>query len=54
MDFIKDCLNRNMTLREVARKYNITLDEVMDKYHEERGKYTDADIEEVMMNVYYK
>lgn len=54
MEFITDCLNRKMTLREVANKWGITLDEVMDKYHEERSKYTDEQIEEVMANVYYK
>lgn len=54
MDFIKDCLNRKLTLREVANKWGITLDDVMDKYHEERSKYTDDEIEEVMRDVYYK
>lgn len=53
MDFIKDCLNRKLTLREVANKWGITLDDVMDKYHEERSKYTDDGIEEVMRDVYY-
>lgn len=53
MEFITDCLNRKMTLREVANKWGITLDEVMDKYHEERSKYTDEQIEEVMKDVYY-
>lgn len=53
MDFIKDCLNRKLTLREVAKKWGITLDDVMDKYHEERSKYTDDEIEEVMNEVYY-
>lgn len=53
MEFITDCLNRKMTLREVASKWGITLDEVMDKYHEERSKYTDEQIEEVMKDVYY-
>lgn len=53
MEFIKDCLNRKMTLHEVANKWGITLDDVMDKYHEERCKYTDDEIEEVMRDVYY-
>lgn len=53
MEFITDCLNRKMTLREVANKWGITLDEVMDKYHDERSKYTDEQIEEVMKDVYY-
>lgn len=53
MDFIKDCLNRKLTLRDVANKWGITLDDVMDKYHEERSKHTDDEIEGVMRDVYY-
>lgn len=53
MEFIKDCLDRQLTLREVANKWGITLDDVMDKYHEERSKYTDDEIEEAMRDVYY-
>ena len=53
MEFIKDCLSREMTLLEVANKWGITLDEVMDKYHEERAKFTDEQIEGVMRDVYY-
>ena len=54
MEFIKDCLSRKMSLRSVATKYNITLDEVMDRYHEERSKYSDAEIEAIMNEVYYQ
>lgn len=53
MEFIKDCLSRKMNLRDVAIKWSITLDEVMDKYHEERAKFTDEQIEEMMRDVYY-
>lgn len=53
MEFIKDCLNRKLTLREVASKWNITLDDIMDKYHEERAKFTDEEIEQFMNEVYY-
>ena len=52
--YIKDCLSRKMTLREVANKWGITLDEVMDKYHQERAKFTDEQIEVIMNEVYYK
>lgn len=54
MEFIKDCLSRKMTLREVANKWGITLDEVMDKYNQERAKFTDEQIEVIMNEVYYK
>lgn len=54
MEFIKDCLSRNMSLRAVATKWGITLNDVITKYHEEREKYTDAKIEEIINEVYYK
>lgn len=53
MEFVQDCLSRKMTLRQVANKWGITLDEVMDKYHEERSKLTDEQVEKVMQDVYY-
>lgn len=53
MEFIKDCLSRKMSLRDVATKHGITLDEVMEKYHQERVKYTDDEIAKVMNDVYY-
>lgn len=54
MEFVQDCLSRKMTLREVANKYGITLDDVMDKYHEERSKLTEEQIEGIMNEVYYE
>lgn len=53
MEFVKDCLSRKMSLREVSTKWSITLDEVMDKYHEERSKLTDEQVERIMNEVYY-
>lgn len=52
MEFVRDALSRKMTLRQVADKYGITLDEVMDKYHEERSKLTDEQVERIMNEVY--
>lgn len=54
MEFIKDCLSRKMSLKDVATKCGITLDEVMDKYHEERSKLTDEEVERIMNEVYYE
>ncbi len=54
MEFIKDCLSRNMSLRAVANKWGITINDVIQKYHEEREKYTDAEIEAIVNEVYYK
>ena len=53
MEFIKDCLSRKMSLRDVATKYGITLDDVLDRYCRERSKFTDAEIEAIMYEVYY-
>lgn len=54
MEFIKDCLSREMSLRNVATKWGITRDEIMDKYHQERAKLTDEQVERIMCDVYYK
>lgn len=54
MEFIKDCLSREMNLRNVTTKWGITPDEVMDKYYQERAKFTDEQIERIMNDVYYK
>lgn len=51
--YIEDCLSRKMTLREVANKYGITLDEVIDKYHQARTEFTDEQIEVIMNEIYY-
>lgn len=53
MEFVQDCLSRHMTLRQVADKYGITLDDVVDKYHEERSKLTEEQVERIMQDVYY-
>ncbi len=54
MEFVRDCLSRKMTLRQVANKWGITLDDVMDKYHEERSKLTGEQVERIMNEVYYE
>ena len=54
MEFVQDCLSRKMTLRQVADKYSITLYDVMDKYHEERSKLTEEQVERIMHEVYYE
>lgn len=54
MEFIKDLLRHDMKLKDVCTKYGVTTDDILERYHEERSKYTDDEIEEVMRNVYYK
>ena len=53
MEFIKDVLSRKMSLKQVCQKYNIAMDDILERYHEERAKYTDEEIAQVMNDVYY-
>lgn len=53
MEFIMDILSRSMSLKQVCQKYGIAMNDVLERYHQERAKFTDEEIEEVMQNVYY-
>lgn len=53
MEFITDILSRNMSLKQVCQKYGIGMDDILERYHQERAKFTDEEIDEVMQNVYY-
>lgn len=54
IEFIRDCLSRNMTMLQVATKWCIDVCEIIDHYNEERAKFTDEQIEVIMNEVYYK
>jgi hypothetical protein len=54
MNFIKDILSRDMSMKQVCKKYNVAMDDILERYHEERSKYTDDEIEEIMSEVYYE
>lgn len=54
MNFIKDCLSRRMNLNDVAVKWNIDIEDVLTKYLEEKAKYTQQQIDDIMNEVYYK
>lgn len=54
MNFIKDCLSSKTSLRDVATKYNMSVEDVFLKYREERCNYTDEQIEQIMQEVYYE
>lgn len=54
MEFIKDILSRKMSLKQVCQKYGIGMDDILERYHQERAKFTDEEIEEVMQHAYYK
>lgn len=51
--FCRDCLDRNLSLRDVATKYNIPLDKVFDEYESRRKMYNYCEIVNVMEEVYY-
>ena len=52
MDFIRDCLSRNMSLKDIEKKYGVT--DVLAEYQKRKGYYTQAQIDEVMKEVYYQ
>jgi len=54
MEFIKDVLSRKMSLKQVCKKYDITIDDILERYHQERAKLTDEQIEVIMNEVYYQ
>lgn len=52
-NFVKDILSRDMSLKQVASKYNISVDDILEKYHQERAKYTEEEINQIINEVYY-
>lgn len=54
MEFIKDVLSRKMSLKQVCKKYDITIDDILGRYQQERSKFTDEQIEVIMNEVYYQ
>lgn len=52
-NFVKDALSREMSLKQVCQKYNVAIDDVLERYHTERAKYTDDEIQQIMNEVYY-
>lgn len=54
MELIKDCLSRRKSLSDIAVKWNIDIDDVLTKYLEEKAKYTQEQIDDIMNEVYYK
>lgn len=52
-NFVKDVLSRKMSLKQVCQKYNVAMDDVLERYHMERAKYTEDEIQQIMNEVYY-
>lgn len=51
MEFIKDCLSRNMSLRDIEKKYGVT--DVFGEYQKRKQMYSHEQINQVMEEVYY-
>lgn len=51
MDFITDCLSRNMSLRDIEKKYGVT--DVLGEYQKHKKLYTQQEINAIMDIVYY-
>ncbi len=49
--FIKDCMSREMSLRDIEKKYNIS--DVLCKYLEIKKMYSQEHIYKIMNEVYY-
>lgn len=52
-NFVRDCLDKRMSLYDIARKWNMEVDEVFDRYIEEKKAYTKAELDQIMKEVYY-
>lgn len=51
--FIIDCISRELSLKDVAEKYQIDLSDILNKYKTVRLNYTDEEINKAMCEVYY-
>lgn len=51
MNFIKDCLSRNMSLHEIETKYGVT--DVLGEYQKRKQMYSQEQINDIMEEVYY-
>lgn len=51
MNFIKDCLSRNMSLHDIEVKYGVT--DVLGEYQKHKKMYSQECINQIMEEVYY-
>lgn len=51
MEFIKDCLSRNMSLHDIEVKYGVT--DVLTEYRKRKQMYSQQQINDIMEEVYY-
>ena len=53
MQFVRDCLDRNLSLKDISKKHNIPTDIIFDVYEEKRKLYNFTEIQNIMREVYY-
>ena len=53
MEFIKDCLNRNYSLKFVSTKWRINEEDILEEFLKQKKRFTKEEIEQVMKEVYY-
>lgn len=51
MEFIKDCLSRNMSLRDIEKKYGVM--DVLGEYQKRKQMYSQEQINQVIEEIYY-
>ena len=53
MEFVRDCLDRNMSMLDIATKYGIEIEDIVPTYYMYKEKYTQEQIDATMEEVYY-
>lgn len=53
MNFVKDMLDRHLSLKDVSTKYNIAEEDLLNEYLKQKQKYTKIEIKNFMKEVYY-
>lgn len=51
--FIVTCLSRCFSIKQICKIFNVDVNDLLDKYHEERSKYSDEEVEKILDEVYY-
>lgn len=51
--FIIACLSRFFNIKWICKTFNVDMNNLLEKYHEERARYTDKEIESMLQEVYY-
>lgn len=53
-NFVRDILSRDMNMKQVCKKYNVAMDDILEYYHMERAKLSEEEVQQIMNEVYYK